>query len=55
MQDLTIESRCVLNGTFMMLCGVSMAIVLHIAIGFALDEIDIEYTAWVLAKFLKKF
>ena len=55
MQDLSIESHCVLSGTFMTLCGVCMAIVLLVAIGFTLDEIDIEYAARVLARFLKKF
>ena len=55
MQDLSIESRCVLSGTFMTLCGVCMAKVLLVAIGFALDEIDIEYTAHALARFLRKF
>ena len=55
MQDLAIEGRCVLSGAFMTLCGVCMAIVLLVAIGFALDEIDIEYAARALARFLKKF
>ena len=44
-----------LSGVFMTLCGVCMAIVLLIAIGFALDEVDIEYAAHALARFLKKF
>ena len=43
MQDLSIESCCALSGAFMTLCGVCMAIVLLLAIGFALDKIDIEY------------
>ena len=55
MQDLSIEGRCVLSGAFMTLCRVCMAIVLLIAIGFALDEVDIEYAAHALASFLKKF
>ena len=38
----------------MTLCGVCMAVVLLVAIGFALDEVDIDYTAWAVAKFLKK-
>ena len=55
MQDLSIEGRCVLSGAFMTLCRVCMAIVLLVAIGFALDEVDIEYVACALARFLKKF
>ena len=55
MQDLAIETRCVLSGTFMTLFRVCMAIVLLVAIGFALDEIDIEYAARALARFLRKF
>ena len=55
MQDLAIETRCVLSGAFMTLFGVCMAIVLLVAIGFALDEIDIEYAARALARFLRKF
>ena len=55
MQDLAIESHRVLSGTFMMLCRVCMTIVLLVVIGFALDEIDIEYVAQALAKFLTKF
>ena len=43
MQDLSIESRCVLSRAFMTLCGVCMAIVLLVARAFALDKIDIEY------------
>ena len=45
MQDLSIEGRCILSGAFMTLCRVCMVIVLLIAIGFALDEVDIEYVA----------
>ena len=55
MQDLSIEDRCVLSGAFMTLCGMCMAIVLLVAVGFALDEVDIEYTARALARFLRKF
>ena len=55
MQDLAIESCCVLSGAFMTLYGVCMAVVLLVAIGFALDEVDIDYTALAVAKFLKKF
>ena len=55
MQDLSIGGRCVLSGAFMTLCGVCMAIVLLIAIGFTLDEVDIEYAAHALARFLRKF
>ena len=51
MQDLSIESCCVLSSAFMTLCGVCMAIVLLVAIGFALDEIDIEYAARALTSF----
>ena len=40
MQDLEIEGKCVLSGIFMTLFGVCMAIVLLIAIGFAIDEFD---------------
>ena len=54
MQDLEIESHCVLSGMFMMLCGVCMAIVLLITTGFALDEVDIEYTLRAVAMFLRK-
>ena len=46
MQDLAIKSHCVLSSVFMTLCGVCMAIVLLVAIGFAFDEVDIEYTVW---------
>ena len=55
MQDLSIEGRCTLSGAFMTLCRVCMAIVLLVAIGFALDEVDIEYAACTLARFLRKF
>ena len=55
MQDLEIQSCCVLSSIFMMLCGVCMAMVLLIAIGFALDEVDIKYAAQVVASFLRKF
>ena len=55
MQDLAIESHCVLSGAFMTLCGVCMAVVLLVTIGFAFNKVDIEYTAWVVAKFLRKF
>ena len=55
MQNLEIEGRCVLSGIFMTLFGVCMATVLLIAIGFALDEFDIESAARVLARFLRKF
>ena len=55
MQDLAIESHCMLSSTFMTLCAVCMAVVLLVAIGFALDEVDIEYAARAVAKFLKKF
>ena len=55
MQDLAIESHCMLSGTFMTLCGVCMVVVLLVAIGFALDRVDIEYTAWAVVKFLKNF
>ena len=55
MQDLSIESRCILSGAFMTLCSVCMAIVLLVAIGFALDEVNIEYATCALARFLKKF
>ena len=55
MQDLEIEGHCVLSGAFMTLCGVCMAIVLLVAIGFALDEVDIEHTSRALARFLKFF
>ena len=55
MQDLEIEGRCVLSSTFMMLCRVCMAIVLLVAIGFALDEVDIEHTTRALVRFLKNF
>ena len=53
MQDLSIEGRCMLSGAFMMLCRVCMAIVLLIAIGFTLDEVDIEYAARALAIFVE--
>ena len=43
MQDLAIESHCMLSGAFITLCGVCMAIVLLVAIGFALDKVDIEH------------
>ena len=55
MQDLDIESHCVLSGMFMTICRVCMATVLLITIGFALDEVDIEYTTTAVARFLKKF
>ena len=55
MQDLSIEGRCILSGAFMTLCGVCMAIVLLVAVRFALDEVDMEYTARALARFLRKF
>ena len=54
-QDLEIESFCVLSSIFMMLCRVCMAIVLLITIGFALDEVDIKYAARVVARLLRKF
>ena len=54
-QDLEIEGHCVLSGAFMMLCRVCMAIVLLVAIGFALDEVDIEHATRALARFLKIF
>ena len=55
MQYLSIESCCVLSRAFMTLCGVCMAIILLVAMGFALDEIDIEYAARALTRFLRKF
>ena len=55
MQDLEIESHCVLSGMFMTLCRVCKAIIYLIAIGFALDKVDIEYTARAVARFLRKF
>ena len=55
MQDLEIEGRCVLSGVFMTLFGVCMATVLLVAIGFALDQFDIEYVARALVRFLPKF
>ena len=55
MQDLEIESCCVLSSIFMMLCRVCMAIVLLITIGFALDEVDIEDATLAVARFLRKF
>ena len=54
-QELSIEGRCILNGAFMTLCRVCLAIVLLVAMGFALDEVDIEYVACALARFLRKF
>ena len=45
MQDLEIEGQCILSGVFMTLFGICMAMVLLIAIRFALEEFDIEYTA----------
>ena len=39
----------------MMLCGVFMAIVLLIALGFVLDEVDIKYIARAVVRFLRKF
>ena len=45
MQDLEIEGHCVLSGVFMTLFGTCVAMVLLMAISFALDEFDIECTA----------
>ena len=39
----------------MMLCRVCMAIVLLIAIGLALDEVDIEYATRAVARFSENF
>ena len=55
MQDLEIQSHCILRSVFMILCRVCMAIVLLTIIGFALDEIDIKYAAIALARLLRKF
>ena len=53
MQDLEIEGCCILSGIFMTLFGVCMTMVLLKAIGFALDEFDIEYTVRAVECFLK--
>ena len=43
MQDLEIKGHYILSSIFKILFGVCMVMVLLIAIGFALDEFNIEY------------